>query len=856
MIPVKLSMRNFMCYRDNVPPINFESIHTACISGNNGNGKSALIDAITWALWGQTRATSDNDLVHSGQTEVAVDFEFTMGEQQYRIIRKHSRPKTQKSSGQTILEFQMVTSDGFKVLSGDTTTQTQQKITQLLHMDYDTFINSVFLRQGRADEFTKKRPGERKQVLGNILQLSIYDELENLAKEKSRQQENIIMQLETALNSIQEELSHKPDYQLEFEQAESELSQAELHAKEHASRLENLRRDKEILENKKAQLAELAAHTQDTERNYQLWTEQAARHQTRIKEYEELISHRDTIEKCYEQFVSVRKHCQELDQKLKQYNTLSQKQHRLEMAIIKAGEDLNTSHAVTENRISEMETISHKLPEYRNEMKQVENQMWALNEADAELREKQENFKLQIARVHFLQAEKIRLTQELSQIEDKLKLLSRQSDITCPLCETELGTDGQKRIEAKFVAEKAAKAESLKTNRAELATKEAEVRTLENDILQFEARLKRSRESSQSRYGNLSKAIADAQEVEKKIDTEKQALNEIEQKLSRRYFAIDEQDALIQIEKELTAIEYNPQQHELVRSQLSSLEQYESPKRKLEEADRLILQEKESEARARKTAQELQLKIENDNRRKQSLISELNTFSNVAADLTLAENEYQKMLSIQKHIQEIMGGARAKLERLERLEQQSKEKKALLAEAVRQEKIFKDLAQAFGKKGIQAMLIEMSIPEIEAEANKLLARMTDNRMHIKMETQRETRKGDVIETLDINISDELGTRNYEMFSGGEAFRIDFAIRIALSKLLARRAGAPLPTLIIDEGFGTQDSTGIEKIKEAIISIQEDFEKILVITHIADFKDAFPMRLEIVKTQEGSTVYLS
>jgi len=179
-----------------------------------------------------------------------------------------------------------------------------------------------------------------------------------------------------------------------------------------------------------------------------------------------------------------------------------------------------------------------------------------------------------------------------------------------------------------------------------------------------------------------------------------------------------------------------------------------------------------------------------------------------------------------------------------------------LNRAVTQEKIYRDLMLAFGKKGIQAMLIEMAIPEIENEANKLLARMTDNRMSIKMETQRETKKGEVMETLDINISDELGTRNYEMFSGGEAFRIDFAIRIALSKMLARRSGAPLPTLIIDEGFGTQDSIGIEKIKEAITSIQDDFEKILVITHINDFKDAFPVRIEVVKTAEGSTIFMN
>jgi exonuclease SbcC len=130
--------------------------------------------------------------------------------------------------------------------------------------------------------------------------------------------------------------------------------------------------------------------------------------------------------------------------------------------------------------------------------------------------------------------------------------------------------------------------------------------------------------------------------------------------------------------------------------------------------------------------------------------------------------------------------------------------------------------------------------------------MTDNRMHVKFETQRATKKGDVLETLDINIADELGTRSYEMFSGGEAFRINFAIRIALSKVLARRAGAPLPTLIIDEGFGTQDVNGMEKLKEAITSVQDDFEKILVITHIEDFRDAFPVRIDVVKTAEGST----
>ena len=143
--------------------------------------------------------------------------------------------------------------------------------------------------------------------------------------------------------------------------------------------------------------------------------------------------------------------------------------------------------------------------------------------------------------------------------------------------------------------------------------------------------------------------------------------------------------------------------------------------------------------------------------------------------------------------------------------------------------------------------------EIEEEANQLLSRMTDGRMHVRLKSQRETLKGKTIETLDIEVSDELGPRSYDLFSGGEAFRINFAIRIALSKLLARRAGARLQTLIIDEGFGTQDSQGRERLVQAINSVQEDFARILVITHIEELKDAFPVRIDVFKTPEGSQI---
>ena len=120
-------------------------------------------------------------------------------------------------------------------------------------------------------------------------------------------------------------------------------------------------------------------------------------------------------------------------------------------------------------------------------------------------------------------------------------------------------------------------------------------------------------------------------------------------------------------------------------------------------------------------------------------------------------------------------------------------------------------------------------------------------MHLRLELDEGTS-----ERLEIRIADALGTRSYQTFSGGEAFRINFALRIALSRLLANRAGAPLPVLFIDEGFGSQDSAGQERLTEAIQSIQDEFQKIIVITHIEQVKNAFPVRIEVSKTDSGST----
>ncbi len=856
MIPVKLSMRNFMCYRDNVPTLHFGGIHIACICGNNGNGKSALIDAITWALWGQTRAKRDDDLIHTGEAETEVEFEFAIAQQIYRIIRKHSRPKRRRASGQTILEFNIAVNGDFKPITGNSIAETQQKIIDTLHMDYSTFTNSAFLRQGHADEFTTSNPARRKQVLTNILGLSLYDELEGQAKDLAKQHEIEKEQLESAIQDIGEELARRPAYEAELEQAQGQLSRMNTIMAEQESRLNSLRQQKESLETKKSQLTQLEQNITERTRALQQWQEQIKQLHPRIKEHEELIARRSNIEQGYAQFIEAKKSSEELNQKLRLVTRLNEEKHKLEIAIVQSSQDLIKDHTLAQTRVDELQATSQKLPQLKNELQQAQHQLQHLAEEEKTLQNKRQSSQELRSQAHYLESNKSQLQQEIEEIAEKLHLLLTQKDAKCPLCETELGADSLKLIETKYTADKEHQSQSLKLNQDGLAGKQVELKSLESEISRLEAKLNQDRASAQSKVGLLNQEIDQAETAASQLGEERKDLAEIEERLARKDFAATQQELLTELEAELVKLDYDPQQHEQVRHHLASLEQYENPKRKLEEADRLINQEKEDASRAEQASQELRQSLETDNQKKQELTGELNLLPQIATDLARAETEHQTLTAQQKQAQETIGNIKGKLAHCAELETRREEREKLLGQAAREEKIYRDLAEAFGKKGIQALLIETALPEIEAETNRLLGRMTDNRMHVKIETQRETKKGDTVETLDINISDELGTRNYEMFSGGEAFRINFAIRIALSRLLARRAGAPLPTLIIDEGFGTQDSAGIEKLKEAINSIQDDFDKILVITHIEEFRDAFPTRIDVVKTAAGSTLEVS
>ncbi len=708
MIPIRLALRNFMCYREGV--LSFEGLHVACLCGDNGNGKSALLDAMTWALWGKARAKTDDELIYLGRTEMEVEFEFALGQERYRVLRKRTKPRVNRA-GHPLLDLQTATDQGFRSIAGNSIRETEQKIIEILRMDYDTFINSAFLLQGRADEFTKKEPYKRKQILADVLGLSLYDELEERAKNYAKQRERNIKDLESAIKNMDDELAHKGEYE--------------------------------------AQLREVAEAIAELEKERRGWEDKVN---------------------------ALAKQKNELDLKREQFSYVEER-------IRQAGETVISFEGQVREHRQRVGKYEKVLEDYQEELAKAHARLGELVKLEGELGGKREVAQEASNRIHHLTSTNARLKEEMKELKGKLDMLS-QEEARCPLCGTELGAEGRRRIMANYEAQGQEKAEAFRINESEARRLEGELNILKREISELDRTIKEGRAQWERRAEALEK---DRIEAESSLPKEREALARGEEDLGR-----------------------------------------------------------------------WRTTLEADTQRQESLKAELAILPELEASLSTAQQALDELTRRQAQGRQMLGAVQEKLQRCASLEQSRGEKMTKLEDVAKEGKIYEALAVAFGKKGIQAMLIDGALPEIEEEANRLLARMTDNRMNVKMETQRayKTKKEETVETLDINISDELGTRRYEMYSGGEAFRIDFALRIALSKLLARRAGAPLPTLIIDEGFGSQDTSGQERLVEAINSIQDDFEKILVITHIEELKDSFPVRIEVTKTAEGSMIEVS
>ena len=851
MIPLRLNLSNFLSYGQMAEPLDLSSVHLACLSGANGNGKSALLDAITWALWGKARGCEGGHdqerLIRDGAEAMSVEFVFELEDQTYRVVRSRSR------TGKGDVGFHVQAAGGsWTDLAGEGKQDTQRRIIERLRMEYETFVTSAFILQGRADTFTRLEPKDRKDVLGKILGLEIYERLAERAREMKKAAQADADAHARTLERLEHDLETRADLERRKGEAAQALERAEAERSSGASAVASLRERVTELRAVEAGARETEKRKDEAERALTHETAEIKRLSRRAEELGAAAKIDDDTRAAAAARSKLERDEARLEDARSRHDELTAEVASLEARLGEEGSRLDSdrvSHERTAARLDEelaAETDArHLLERARAEIAGLDGAA-ATREGllgrRAEIRERQ----------GALDAEQQARETERAETEEKLSLLDA-TGAGCPLCGQNLTPAHRKQVKTSFNARLRELAAGEKAAAKEIKQLTAELSRVDGEGAALKEAIDR-RETIASQAAALGQQLERLAAARLEFDAARLAAKEIAGRLKAQDFAGPEREKLARVREELERVGFDATA-------------YRDLKKILEEArraERAIAGAREAEAALEGCKREAEATAERHRRyteRKAAAEADLASMGerlvalpSLLEEMAAAE---QAGASAQRSVDEAGRALAATTHALEVLDREAvaaAEARAARAAAKGLAGLYDKLTKAFGRDGIPARIIGNAIPELRIEANQLLNILTDGQLSISIDPVRETKSRGMKETLEVTVIDAIGgKRAYEMYSGGERLRIDFALRVALSRLLANRAGARLETLVVDEGFGSQDSEGRMRLLEAVMRIRSEFRTVLVITHIEELKDHFPVRIEVKKDPVSGSV---
>lgn len=855
MIPIRLEMKNYMAYRD-APAIDFTGLHLVCLTGDNGAGKSTLLDAITWALWGEARAKKDDELIHQGENEMRVALTFKESGNVYQVVRsrKVGRPTARNRAPASTGSLDLLIEDNgsWRTLNEVRQLDTQAKIIRILSLTYDTFVNSAFLKQGRADEFTLKTPGERKALLAEILNLQQWTDYEEQVKAQQTELERNRNLVQYELDAAEAEIARLPQYEQELEAATKLGGDADIALIQVEQEMAELERQRERGRAIRSSITQQEDRMRTVQRERDETQKQMLEHRRVLEDYRLALQQRDTILRGVADYQDAAQRNDEMNGKLVSLVGLNERKAAAEQVIAEAKRSLITEREVLQQQLRGL-TLQADSQTLQTQLSAIEVEYETLSKLQLEREEHAALFGTHREKQGELKRDNEQKRRDMNDLKARIVALSKVGAI-CPTCGRELHEEDRTRLLNEWQEQGKRWAEMYRAAEDQHKQLLAAGALLDTQIADADRSLKRLPGVNRE-LAALEERVSRTQQAAAQIPAVQASLDRVEQLLAAQAYAQDEQTQLSIVMQELAALGYDHAAHRQLQQQLNDLKVYVERKQQLDKAESGI----GTETRA------LSLLELSEQRQSEQQVAVEAQVNSQRADLSAIEHTLLRSAAVEGALQRArvdsftaqrkVGEATQRVQSCRALEGTRNRRKQELEALAKRQGLLAELRIAFGKNGVPAMIIESILPELESSANVLLDRMSNGRMTVRFETQRQTQRGDVSETLEIRINDELGERPYEMFSGGEAFRINFAIRVALSKLLANRAGARLQTLFTDEGFGTQDTSGRERLVEAIQSIQDEFELIIVITHIDELKDHFPARIEVTKHSTGSAAQL-
>ncbi len=474
MIIKQLELLNFLSHAHS--KIDFEKGVTV-IYGHNGAGKSSIIDAIKFALFGEKRGSSISDLIRRGSDEMSVTLDFNIGQHEYRIQRMMSLGKSGIKSRDAILTEDK--SELARTVSG-----VDDTVSGILGIDKDTFLNSVFVEQGEIDSLISKTTAEKEKTFSKILGLDLLGDFARDLGQLSRDAEASLMaysgladDIDEIRNGIKarEEKATELGRQLISKEQEknaltAKLSQAEKSRAEVQEKLARLNSISDQLQSRKRDLDAIAVRV---DRRMKDIREQRDRLEKLGKEVDhDLLGKADSIGEYFslaDSLPAKKELLKNLDERLQQIQTISgeiknlEQGHNAYILLDKKLTDLRNrreeleareaDYRKTEARIREVDSdIEKRNQALKNREDILKGKLGLESITSAAIQEEKkkiEGSRLQLEeKIQAIKSEVGKANLDIKEISDNRGILSNSS--TCPLCLQPLSKEHMGRLNSEY----------------------------------------------------------------------------------------------------------------------------------------------------------------------------------------------------------------------------------------------------------------------------------------------------------------------------------------------------------------------------------------------------------------------
>lgn len=864
-VPVEIEVKNYRNYHEERFP--FDGIRFCTINGSNGVGKSSLfMDAMLDALFEEPREGELTGWIRNDPEarSGAIKFTFKLGDRLYRVTR------TRQKSGKATLNIAECVEGEWVDRSKEKFKDTQQEITNIIGMDSLTLKACALIMQDQYGLFLQADKEARMNILGSILGLGIYGDMETLAADRATDTNRTIRQLADRADTITAGLPDSEELAAQIAEQEERRRNFEDAAKAKTAEVDGLKvklntqleaAGRVIRLNSKITTLTAQKATKEAAKTTQVGiiaaadtmlageaeiTAGVAQYNALLEQEKELIKGKATYDNLAARkqqvadAIALAVSSAEEMRKKKAALTLM-KIGPLQQAIARAAEleEKHGQYEETGRKLAELESLA---PDY--EARKAEVTRWA-----DELKRLDSDY----------EAAKTRYTMRISTLKGKVELLN---DSGCPDVE---------RATCKFLADALAAKEELPGQETALAALETEYAKGRQDVSaalsQAETTLSESLyapEEIDALRASL-RVLETAEKEYNALETQRSELKLLTERAAELEVAVADAEATAEKGRtELAGIEAQLEKVAAASADYDRLQQEIVIARRWTEKEKQLPVAREQKAAAAQRVVELGGEIEAI----ETEIAEARTELAEEQSKTVGKEELQAQVdAAEADVKYLQGAAQSVTMTLGGLKEQAEQAEKKRAEAAElQQQMnklagkaagYEELKKAFSQDGIPHNIIRSIIPIFEATATNILGQMSGGHMSVEFVTEKTLKSNSKKEvtTLDIIINDsDTGRLPYMSRSGGEKVKAALSVILALSEIKQTKAGVQFGFLWIDEP-AFLDSAGTQAYCDALEAIQARYPeiKVMAITHDESFKARFPQSVTVYKDESGSHV---